>query len=197
MPLPATVRVKLSSEAAEVISITPVVVQDLSLRELIEHMLAVTGKDEARIREILLRGTLVSGASRLRWAGWEPEPGPLRDLLATFPDSDPLLPFAAARCTRAVLRGGRLAIDIPREVAARKGILRRGTFWDLLMEVAASVPPAYSAYSYRDRADCFVCEFPRPAADRIRAASGLVSYTTLREQIRTVSFVRADLYVAR
>ena len=56
------------------ISITPVVVREMPLRELVEYMLGVTGKDEARIRELLLRGTLVSGASRFRWAGWEADP---------------------------------------------------------------------------------------------------------------------------
>jgi len=71
MPLPEKIRVKLSSEAAESIALTPVVVQEMALRELIEHVLGVTGKDEARIRDLLLRGTLVSGASRFRWPGWE------------------------------------------------------------------------------------------------------------------------------
>src|SRR5450756_1325760 len=71
MALPPTVRVKLSSEAAESISITPVVVQEMPVRELVEYMLGVTGKDEARIRELLLRGSLVSGASRFRWTGWD------------------------------------------------------------------------------------------------------------------------------
>ena len=70
MSLPATVRVKLSSEAAGSISITRVVVQDLPVRDLVEHMLGITGKDEARVRELLLRGALVSGASRFRWSGW-------------------------------------------------------------------------------------------------------------------------------
>ena len=71
MPLPTSVRVKLSSEVAESISITPVVVRDIPIRELIEHMIGITGKDEARLHDLLLRGTLVSGASRFRWAGWE------------------------------------------------------------------------------------------------------------------------------
>ena len=96
------------------------VVQDLPVRELVEHMLGVAGKDEARIREMLLRGTLVSGASRFRWAGWEADRESLRELLATFPDADPPRPFAAAGCMRALLRGGRQAIEIPREAAARK-----------------------------------------------------------------------------
>src|SRR5512142_1355841 len=117
MALPSTIRVKLSSEAAESISLTPVVVQEMALRDLIEHMLGVAGKDEARIRELLLRGTLVSGASRFRWAGWEADLDSLRELLASFPDSEPGRVFAAERCIRAVLRGGRHAIEIPREAA--------------------------------------------------------------------------------
>jgi len=135
MALPQTVRVKLSSEVAGAISITPVVLQELPVRELVEHLLGVAGKDESRIREILLRGTLVSGASRFRWAAWEADLESLRELLATFPDADPSRPFAAAGCIRAILRGGRHAIEIPREAAARKSLFQRKTFWDLLMEV--------------------------------------------------------------
>src|SRR5438552_7715068 len=121
MPLPPTVRVKLSSEAAEAISLTPVVVQELAIRDLVEHILGVTGKDEARIRELLLRGALVSGASRFRWAGWEVDAADLRELLATFPDPDPLCIFRPVHCTRVVLRGGRQTIEITREAGSRKG----------------------------------------------------------------------------
>src|SRR3954454_7583134 len=117
MALPPTIRVKLSSEAAGSISLTPVVAQELPLRELIEHMLGVTGKDEARIRELLLRGTLVSGASRFRWAGWAVDKGALGELLATFPDAEPDRAFAAERCVRVTLRGGRQAIEVRREAA--------------------------------------------------------------------------------
>src|SRR5580704_8535831 len=152
MPLPPTLRVKLSSEVAESIAITPVVLQELPVRELIEHMLGVTGKDEPRIREILKRGTLVSGASRFRWTGWEPGPEDLGAVLATFPDPDPSLTFAAERCHRAILRGGRQSVEIPRDAVARKGLFQRKSFWDLLMEVASASPSEYSGYSYRDRA---------------------------------------------
>src|ERR1700690_2849100 len=122
MALPQTIRVKLSSEAAGSISLTPVVAQELPVRELIEHMLGVTGKDEQRIRELLLRGTLVSGASRFRWTGWTADLESLRELLASFPDPDPSRQFAAERCVRATLRGGRQVIEIPREAVARKGL---------------------------------------------------------------------------
>lgn len=195
--LPPTVKVKLSSEAAEAISLTPVVVQELAIRELIEHMLGVAGKDEARIREILLRGTLVSGASRFRWAGWEADSEALREVLATFPDADPSLAFAAERCVRVVLRGGRQAIEITREAAERKGLFQRETFWDRLMQVIGAASPVYGAYSYRHRADRFVRALSIAEAEAIRGACESVRYSTLRELIRTVAFGSAELYVVR
>jgi hypothetical protein len=197
MPLPATVRVKLSSEAAESIALTPVVVQELPVRELIEHMLGITGKDEPRLRELLLRGTLVSGASRFRWAGWQADPEGLRDLLATFPDPEPSRPFAAARCVRAVLRGGRQAIDLRRESLSRKGLFQRRTFWESLMERVDGPSAAYAGYSYRERADRYLREFTLVEAESVRAASASVKYSTLREQIRSVAFTHAELFVER
>jgi hypothetical protein len=197
MSLPATVRVKLSSEAAEAISITQVVVQDLPLRGLVEHMLGITGKNEARVRELLLRGTLVSGASRFRWTGWDADPDGLRELLATFPGDDPARPFASARCVRAVLRGGRQAIEIPREAGARKPLLRKTSFWDVLMDLAAASEIRYLHYSYKDRADCFRLDMPLAAAEKLRAAGEAVKYSSLRERIRSAGFVWAELYVER
>ena len=191
MPLPPTVRVKLSSEAAGSISLTPVVVQELATRELVEHVLAVTGKDPPRLREILQRGSFVSGASRFRWAGWDPDPDGLRDLLATFPDPDPLLVFTPQRCLRALLRGGRQIVEVSREAAARTA------FWDLLMEMAASGSPVYAGYSYHERADRFLRDFSASEADRLRSACAAIRYSTLREQIRTTAWTRGELHAAR
>jgi hypothetical protein len=196
MGLPATVRVKLSSEAAERISLTPVVVQELPIRELVEHMLGITGKDEARILDLLRRGSLVAGASRFRWQGWAADLEGLRELLATFPDADPSRLFAAERCVRAILRGGRQAIDLPREAVSRKGLFRRESFWDVLMEVVGPAP-AYAGYSYRDRADRFRREFSLAETERLRAASGTVTYSTLKDQIRSAGFTQAELLVTR
>jgi hypothetical protein len=197
MALPQTVRVKLSSEAAEAISLTPVVVQELAVRDLIEHMLGVTGKDEPRIRNILLRGTLVSGASRFRWTGWDADAGALRELLASFPDPDPTRPFAVERCIRAVLRGGRQAVEIPREAGVRKGIFQRKAFWDHLMELAAGGPHVYSGYTYRDRADRYMRHFTLAETERLRAASQAVRFSTLRDQIRAAAFGSVELFAAR
>src|SRR5882724_5940483 len=192
MPLPPTVRVKLSSEAAESISLTPVVVQDLAIRDLLEHILGVTGKDEARIGELLLRGSFVSGASRFRWQGWEPDRDDMRTLLATFPDPDPARVFAPASCVRAVLQGGRRPIELPREAVAHKGFFRRESFWDVVMGIAAAGVPGYASYSYREKCDRYVRELERADAERIRAASQAVKFSTLREQIRAAAYSRME-----
>ena len=197
MALPQTVRVKLSSEAAESIALTPVVVEELPLRDLVEHMLGVAGKDEARIRELLKRGTLVSGASRFRWAGWEADAEGVREVLATFPDDDPTLAFEARHCVRATLRGGRQALEIPREAGARKGLFQRASFWDLLMDVAAAARASYGGYSYKDRADRYWRELTVAEAERIRAGSGTLRFSILREQVRTVGFTQVELFCAR
>lgn len=197
MSLPATIRVKLSSEAAEGISITRVVVQDMPLRDLVEHMLGITGKNEERVRELLLRGTLVSGASRFRWTGWNAELDALRELLATYPGDDPARPFRPERCVRAVLRGGRQAIHIPREAGARKPLLRKASFWDVLMDLAAAGEVQYLHYSYKDRADCYRFDVSLAATEKLRAAGEAVKYSRLRDEIQSAGFVWAELFVER
>lgn len=197
MSLPQTIRVKLSSEAAEAISLTAVVVQELPVRELIEHMLGITGKDEARIRELLKRGTLVSGASRFRWSGWDADAEGVRTVLETFPDADPSRRFEAQRCVRAILRGGRQALEISREAGARKGLFQRTSFWDLLMDVAGAMEAAYGGYSYKVRADRYWRELTVAEAERIRAGSEAVRFSTLREQVRSVAFTQMELYCSR
>jgi len=197
MALPERVRVKLSSEEAGAISITPVVVQDLAIRDLLEHLLGVTGKDEPRIREVLRRGTLVSGASRFRWIGWEVEAGSLNELLATFPDADPARPFDAGRCVRAVLRGSGRVCEVTREAGSKKGMFDRTSFWDHLMEVAAASPAVYAGYSYRDRADRYSREFSAAETAGICESGSAVKYSTLRDQLRLTPFTQGEFFVTR
>ena len=61
------VRIKISSEGAGTIALTPVLVQEIPLDELIARIGAVSGKDPKRIRELLDTGTVVNGSSRFRW----------------------------------------------------------------------------------------------------------------------------------
>jgi hypothetical protein len=197
MPLPQTIRVKLMSEAAGFISLSPVVAQEMPPGELIGHLLTVTGKDEPRIREILLRGTVAIGASRFRWAGWNADEDDLRRLLAAFPDPDPTRPFPPERCIRAVLGGGRQELAILRETAARKSLFRRRTFWDELMAVAGERPAAYAGYSYRDRADRYIRELSPEEAARIRTAAGGARSGALRDRVLAAAFTRAELFAER
>jgi hypothetical protein len=197
MALPHTVRVKLMSEAAGGISLTPVVAQEMPVRDLIEHILGVTGKDEPRIGEILRRGTMTIGASRFRWAGWNADVDELRHLLAGFPDPDPARPFLAERCIRVVLAGGRQEVAILRETAARGGLFRKRTFWDELMEVAGARAPAYAGYSYRERADRYVRELSGEEAARIREAAGRAGRGAWSDGVRRAAFTRAELFAQR
>lgn len=194
--MPESVRVRLSSEEAGSISLTRVVVRDLPVRELVEHLLAFTGKDEARVRELLLRGSMVVGASRFRWQGWDPGAEDVRAMLGTFPDSEPGRPFVPERCRRAVLRGTR-AVEITREAGERKTLFRRASFWDVLMDVAAGGTPRYLDYCYRERADRYQLALTPAALDVLRDAAGLVAFSTLRDRVRTGSFETVELFVAR
>jgi len=197
MSWPATIRVKLSSEAAGGISVTPVVVQELTPRELIEHLLGVAGKDELRIREILRRGTLVSSASRFRWEGWEPDSESLGAALASFPDSDPSQPFSRERCLRAVLHGSGQPLELSRDTVSRGTWLKRRSFWDTLLEVTGTAAVAYRGYSYRDRADCYLREYTPDEIERLRSASARIRHGGWRDRIRAATFSRAEFYIAR
>ena len=196
MALPERVRVRLSSEAAGAISITPVVVQEMAMGELLEHMLAVIGKQQGRLHDALRRGSLLSGASRFRWEGFEAGDAELAALLASFPDPDPARPFAASRCTRAVLRGARHALEIS-PALARPRLFSRGDFWNRLMQVAAAAAPRYLDYSYRDRADLYHAELSPQAAETLRAAASSLRHADLRGRIRAAPLSDLDLFVPR
>jgi hypothetical protein len=195
--LPDTISVKISSEAAEYISLTPVVVREMAVRELIETMLGVTGKDAARIRELLLRGSFVSGASRLRWQGWSADPEAVASVLATFPDPDPQRPFAPQSCVRAVLKQPSARVEIEREAGRERRPFRGRSFWDALMELAATGQPAYTGYSYRHRADRYSVALSPGAAERLRESTGAIRYSALEAQVRRARIESVEFYVER
>ena len=185
-------QVKISSEDAGSIALTAVVVRDMPVRELVELMLGVTGKDAQRIRELLKRGTFVSGASRFRWSGVEID---VAELLVGFPDPDPSRPFVAARCTHAILRTGAARIELTREAAQKKRLLQSGNFWDLLH---ATIPaPQYLDYSFKHRADIFRAPLPADAAKAISAGAKLLAYSVLADQVRAIVPDTVDFYLPR
>lgn len=195
MPAPAIVRVKLSSEAAGAISITPVVVRDLPFSELLEEIAAVCGKDVPRIAEILRRGNLVSGATRFRWPPVELTTAELSTALAFLPDPEPTRPFAAARCTQAVFAGPGVLITLERGAGLARRLLRRATFWDALMQV--STEAVYVTYHYRERADLYRAPLSLERRALIRTALPLLKNRTLARQLMAAPFDSVDLLVPR
>ncbi len=165
MPLPEIVLVKLSSEAAEFIALTPVVVQEMPLRELVDWMLGVVGKDAGRILGILARGSLVAGASRFRWAGIEARQDEVEALLRGFPDPDPSRPFNAERCVRVVLRGASSVVEVPRKAAPKHRFPHRRGDWDKWMALARELTLEYAGYSYADHADRYRLKLPATTAE--------------------------------
>jgi hypothetical protein len=197
MALPETIRVKLSSEAAEGISLTAVVVREMPFRELFELMLPLTGKQAQRIRDLLARGTLVSGASRFRWAGWQTEPEEIEALLAEYPDAAPERRFEWAQCVKAVLRAGVSAVEVPQEAAAQRRLLRKESFWDVLAGVAAAASLAYVDYSYRERGDRYRVTLSGEQRQRVMAGVELLTYSALAQQIRRAAPDTLEFVVKR
>jgi len=197
MPLPEFVRVKISTEDAGSITLTRVVAQDMRIAELTALIVAVTGKDAPRLRELLRRGSFTSGGSRFRWEPLETSEAEALELLAGFPDPDPSLPFRSAGCVRAVFRTSSGAVVITREAGARRRLFRSRTFWDELMGIAADLPAEYAGYSYRESADHYRIRLPAGAVAKLRAAADLLAYDTLARQIRSIELSGVELSVQR
>jgi hypothetical protein len=197
MGLPDTMHVKLSSEEAGDISFTAVVNQEIRLAELVEMMLGVTGKNLDRIHDLLRRGTLVSGASRWRWEGWDASREDLADLLARFPDPDPARPFSRENCVRAVLKGPSARIEITRETGEARRMFHHTCFWDVLMNAAAASAPRYLDYSYKHRADRYELPLTSEQAARVKGCSNSIRYTTLEAHVRDAVIHSIEFHVAR
>jgi hypothetical protein len=195
---PEIIRVRLSPEDAGAISLAPVVAQDLPLAELIEIVVRVAGKDCDRVRRILEAGTLLSGATRYRWAGWEATREEVERLLAPFPDPEPARAFAPELCVAAAFEdaiGRRL--EISRAVGARRRFLRRRAFWDALIELARTQPLRYVEYSYQHQADRYRMEISAETALALRSALRMVPFRSLADRLRRLSLAGVDFYVAR
>ncbi|HEX8985561.1 MAG TPA: hypothetical protein VF767_09020 [Bryobacteraceae bacterium] len=197
MELPQTIRVKISSEAAEFISLTPVVVREMPLRELIETLLGSAGKSPERIEGMLRSGSFVSGGSRFRWEGFTAGRAAMEAILATFPDPDPGRAFSAAACLRAILRGPGARIEIERQAAREHRLFRKSCFWDGLMSLAQAAGTRYCGYSYRDRADRYELSLTPADASALRASAGLLRYSTLEAQVSRAHLDRIELFVER
>ncbi len=197
MALPAKVSVKISSEEAASVSFSAVVVQEMTCGQLLGHILAVTGKETARVREILERGAVLSGASRIRWMPIAASADDVAEALRAFPDSRPDRPFDPSRCVRAVLTGGRGPVELTRQAASQKGWFQKQTFWDVLLEQAAKLRPLYRHYSYAERADLYHVEFTVESTRAIRDQAGLLRFGPLEQMVREYAYDTLELWVER
>ena len=197
MALPETIPTKISSEAAGYVSLTPVGREDLPCAELVERIVAVTGKDAERVAEILRRGSFVSGPARYRWQGVEAQQEELAALLATLPSERPERPFEAAKCHTIFLRGRRSHVEIRADFAKERRLFKRSSFWESLLAALPTADAKYERYSYADKADVYSVKVPFAAARLIGQEAALLKYTAVIQQIRLLDVISAELYVAR
>ncbi len=185
---------KISSEAAGAIAMAEVAVRSIPIRDLIEQMLGA-GKDVARVQEMLHRGSLVSGESRLRWDGFETDASDVGAILATFPDPDPARRFDAARCFHVQLLAGREKLELSRKVGAGRRLFRRRSLWDVLMALGRSAE--YAGYSYKLRCDHYRLRLDLSQLAAVHAAAGLLRYPKLRERVAASGYDSAEFFVSR
>lgn len=197
MALPESIIVKISTEAAGAITLTPVVAREMTILELVDEIVSVTAKDAPRLDSILRRGSFVSGGSRFRWTPLAPEASDIEALLAAFPDPEPSRPFERQRCVRAVICGDGWRTPIERDAGARRRIWKRRSFWDELMSAAAGAALEYAGYSYRERADVYRMAVPAALSAHLRDCAGLLPFDSMAARIRSGAIVRLEFCVPR
>lgn len=194
---PFSVQVKLSPEEGGAITLSPVLVQQMPMRDLLKEILAITGKEEGRVAECLARGTLVTGGTRYRWNGWKVESLALQMALRQFPDADASRPFLFPACVSILLWSGNHSVEIPREQGSLRRWLRRHSFWDVLGTVCAETAPAYVTFDYRREADRYEWALAPAIASRIRESFALLPSRGFRRVLRSLSPGRVEFIVPR
>jgi hypothetical protein len=199
MPLPETIAVRYTDEEAGYVTVRPIVRQTFSLNELLDMILSVTGKDTARVRQILHSGTVVYHFFRYSWAGFDANPEELSAALARFPDADPARKFAGNECTLAVFEGPgpspRHLLDLDRAAASKQRILRGQSFWGQLLEIAGKEELAYQGYSYGRRADTYRLDLNSESAEQITEAAKRLAPRNLQSLVRILSGTASVLFV--
>jgi hypothetical protein len=178
MGLPERVRVKISSEAAGYIALTPVVVQEMEWVELLEHIAAQTSGDPARLVAVLRRGSVVSGASRLRWTPPEASDEDLARVVRLLPAPDPARKPDFARCVRIVISGSGQRQELDRDAAARRRLLNSRSCWGVLAEAMPHWPAEYAGYLYRERADQYRVTLDAARRATVREACSLLRFAS-------------------
>jgi hypothetical protein len=188
--LPESIPVRYTDEEAGYVTVRPIVRQTFRLDELLDMILSVTGKDAARIRQILHSGTVVYHFYRYSWAGFDANEAELSVALARFPDADPSRPFDAGNCTLAVLESAgahsRPWLELNRARGLKRRMFRGQSFWERLLEIAAAEKPAYHAYSYSHRADLYRLDLNGQNISQIVQAAKNLAPGNLRSALRAL-----------
>ena len=159
MPLPETIPVRYTDEEAGYVTVRPVVRQTFRLRELLDMILSVAGKDVGRVRQLLHSGTVVYHFFRYSWAGFDADVAELAAALTQFPDADPARPFAPDHCTLAIFESGGVnphhLLELDRAAASKRRMFHGRSFWQSLLEIASAEKVRYQNYSYERKADLY------------------------------------------
>ena len=190
MPLPETIAVRYTEEEAGYVTVRPMVRQTFRLDELLDMILNVSGKDLARVRQLLRSGTVVYHFYRYSWSGFDADEGELAGALAKFPDSDPSRAFSPPACTNAVFDDAnanpRHLLDMQRAAGAKRRLFRGKSFWECLMEIAAEEKPVYQKYSYSRRADLYRVNLNADNMSKIAEAARRLATSQVRAALRVL-----------
>jgi hypothetical protein len=199
VPLPESIPVRFTEEEAEYVSIRPVRRQIFKLRELIDMVLCVTGRDLPRVQQILRTGTIVFHFYRYWWQGFETDAAELSAVLAEFPADDSGRTFSPNECAVAVLDSAvkrRPGIDVKKSDADHKSLFASQSFWDCLLALAESAQEIkYGGYSFARRADLFRVELSAEQAVRLQRDAGKFASRALRGAIEAMGAVARVSFV--
>jgi hypothetical protein len=183
VPLPETIPVRFTEEEADYVSIRPVKRQIFRLRELVDMVLSVTGRDVARVQQILHSGTIVFHFYRYWWQGFDATTEELSALLAEFPSDDPSRTFRSASCTMILLETAAQSmqpVEIKKADAARKPLFASRSFWDYLLTLAVTAQMRYAGYSFARRADLYRLDLTEEQASNLHVNAGKFAPRSLR-----------------
>jgi hypothetical protein len=209
VPFPESIPVKYSEEEAEFISMRPLVRQAFRPAELVDMIVAVTGKDAQRVQQILRSGTIVFHSYRYWWPGFDAEPDKLAEILARYPDANPSRAFRPEDCIEAILESratsapdAMLQTSTPRHTlrlrrgdASRKRLFRGRSLWDALMDLARPGPPAYREYSYALRADIYILHPTAAQLARLAREAAQYAPRSLRPQLAILPSISQVVFV--
>lgn len=201
MTAPERIPVRLTDEVAGYVDTRPVLRQTFTLHDLVGLVLATTGKNPARIAEILRSGTCTYNIYRYWWDGFALDEARLEAVLAEFPNPDALRAFRPEACTWMMLASAEEPVPhtlmLERSVLSRRRWFQREGFWDFLLGLARAKAPAYRDYSYYHRGDLYACALEAGDLAQLDQAAARLAPRGLRQQLARATWVRLELFCPR